>query len=64
MQDPLFLSRGKPCRLRTASPCCDAAKTLDWMDGAVDVYGNPRIRCQKPDIGATEGAFGFMLMVK
>ena len=63
-QDPLFLPHGKPCRLRTASPCRDAAKTLDWMGGSVDVYGNPRIRCQKPDIGAAEGAFGFMLNVK
>ena len=63
-QDPLFLPHGKPFRLRTASPCRDAAKTLDWMGGSVDVYGNPRIRCQKPDIGAAEGAFGFILSVK
>ena len=63
-QDPLFLPHGKPFRLRTASPCRDAAKTLDWMGGSVDVYGNPRIRCQKPDIGATEGASGFILSVK
>ena len=63
-QDPLFLPHGKPCRLRTASPCRDAAKTLDWMGGSVDVYGNPRIRCQKPDIGAAEGACGFILSVK
>ena len=63
-QDPLFLPHGKPFRLRTTSPCRDAAKTLDWMGGSVDVYGNPRIRCQKPDIGAAEGAFGFMLNVK
>ena len=63
-QDPLFLPHGKPFRLRTASPCRDAAKTLDWMGGSVDVYGNPRIRCQKPDIGAAEGAFGFILNVK
>ena len=63
-QDPLFLPHGKPFRLRTASPCRDAARTLDWMGGSVDVYGNPRIRCQKPDIGAAEGAFGFMLNVK
>lgn len=63
-QDPLFLPHGKPFRLRTASPCRDAAKTLDWMGGSVDVYGNPRIRCQKPDIGAAEGACGFILNVK
>lgn len=63
-QDPLFLPHGKPFRLRTASPCRDAAKTLDWMGGSVDVYGNPRIRCQKPDIGAAEGACGFILSVK
>ena len=63
-QDPLFLPHGKPFRLRTTSPCRDAAKTLDWMGGSVDIYGNPRIRCQKPDIGAAEGAFGFMLNVK
>ena len=63
-QDPLFLPHGKPFRLRTASPCRDAAKTLGWMGGSVDVYGNPRIRCQKPDIGATEGASGFILSVK
>ena len=64
LQDPLFLPHGKPCRLRTASPCRDAAKTLGWMGESVDVYGNPRIRCQKPDIGAAEGAFGFILNVK
>ena len=63
-QDPLFLPHGKPFRLRTTSPCRDAAKTLDWMGGSVDIYGNPRIRCQKPDIGATEGASGFILSVK
>lgn len=64
--DPLFKLRGDKWQLRTKSPCLDAGKPLDWMDGATDFYGNPRVWCGKPDIGATESPYvpGFIMIVK
>ena len=65
-EDPKF-RRGKvQWRLHTQSPCMNAGKPLDWMDVALDVYGNPRVLYGKPDIGAVESPYdpGLMLMVK
>ena len=57
--DPKLRYRGKlPYRPKSSSPCVDAGKRLDWMDGALDVYGQPRIygigRGGMPDVGAVE----------
>ena len=64
--NPCFRRRGAPWRLSNASPCLNAGKPLDWMDGAVDLYGNPRILYDKPDIGAVESPYspGIMLIVR
>ena len=65
-EDPVFKSRGDKWLLRTQSPCMNAGKPLDWMDGATDIYGNPRVRYGTPDIGAVESPYdpGFMLIVR
>ena len=39
--------------LRRKSPCRNKGVLRDWMDGALDLYGNPRVR-GRPDIGAAE----------
>jgi hypothetical protein len=39
---------------RPGSPCVDAGVMLDWMAGARDVAGNPRLRGDGVDIGAYE----------
>ena len=65
-EDPVFKRRGDKWQLRTASPCLNAAKPLDWMDAATDFYGNPRVRYGKPDIGAAESPYdpGFIIFVE
>ena len=40
--------------LQAKSVCVNAGTTLDWMDGALDLAGNPRVRAEKVDIGAYE----------
>ena len=68
--DPLLRGKSKwEYRPTSASPCIDAGLTLDWMAGAKDVYGQPRVQGQgadkKPDIGAAEyRPSGFGLFVK
>lgn len=64
--NPCFRRRGAPWRLSNASPCLNAGKPLDWMEGAVDLYGNPRILYGQPDIGAVESPYspGIMLIVR
>ena len=41
-------------RLREGSPLLDAGMTLDWMDGASDRDGKPRVVGLAPDIGCYE----------
>jgi autotransporter-associated beta strand protein len=41
-------------RLRPGSPAEDTATLLDWMDGATDLAGLPRILNQGPDMGCYE----------
>jgi len=43
-------------RLQSDSPCINAGANRDWMEGARDVYGNPRIDNfrRTVDIGAYE----------
>lgn len=36
------------------SPAINAALTLDWMDGALDLAGKPRVNRKVPDIGCYE----------
>jgi PKD repeat protein len=40
--------------LTATSDGADAAAAADWMTGATDLAGNPRIRGEAPDIGAYE----------
>ena len=53
------LSKSFDCVLR------DKGLPLDWMEGATDVYGNPRVLNRGPDIGACETEpSGLMLLVE
>ena len=40
--------------LKAKSVCVNAGTSLAWMDGALDLAGNPRITKDVPDIGAYE----------
>ena len=51
-EDPFFETGSY--RLSISSPCIDAGTNQDWMDGAVDLAGDPRIRNGYVDIGAFE----------
>ena len=52
-------------RLSPDSPLRDRGVLLDWMDGATDLMGKPRIQNRIPDIGAYETALnGMLLLVK
>ena len=52
-------------RLSPDSPLRDRGVELDWMDGATDVMGNPRIQNRIPDIGAYETALkGLSVIVR
>ena len=44
-------------RLSASSPCIDAGTNQDWMDGATDLAGDPRIRNGHVDIGAFESEY-------
>ena len=68
-EDPHFSGRsGAEFGLKSGSPCRDTGTNLDWMDGAVDVYGKPRVFGGKElvDIGAAEcqRAFGTELILR
>ena len=53
--DPLFLdSSRRDYRLHRKSPARDKGVLLDWMAGALDLLGNPRVRGSLPDIGCHE----------
>jgi hypothetical protein len=52
--DPMFVNMNAgDFRLRKESPCINAGKKLDWMSGAVDLDGNPRMDKASglPDMG-------------
>jgi hypothetical protein len=55
--DPLFVG-DDDFHLRPDSPCINAGVNQDWMAGATDLDGNPRIRYGVSDMGAYE-CFGF-----
>lgn len=50
---PLF--RPETWTLGLGSPCINAGVAADWMTGATDLAGNPRIRNRLPDLGCYEG---------
>jgi hypothetical protein len=53
--DPLFVNAAaSDFHLRSNSPCIDAGMNQDWMTGAQDLDGNPRIINGTVDIGAYE----------
>ena len=54
VDDPLFSDAVHgDYTLQRNSPCRNKGVRRDWMDGALDLYGNPRVR-GRPDIGAAE----------
>ena len=57
--DPLFINRAAgDYRLATNSPCVNAGTNQDWMAGATDLDGAPRIVGPAADMGAYElGSF-------
>jgi len=55
VDDPQFVDRTNGnYRLGPASPCADAGANEDWMPGARDLDGNPRIVNGTVDLGALE----------
>ena len=74
--DPLFADAAAgDYRLKRKSPCREAGVWLDWMTGAVDLAGNPRVLDRDgrvsasalPDLGCyecTEKTPGFLLIVR
>ena len=52
--------------LGKGTPCRNKGVRLDWMDGALDLDGNPRIFGARPDIGAFEftGRDGTTIMLR
>ncbi len=53
--DPLFRNPAKrDYMLLRKSPARDKGVRRDWMDGSLDLLGNPRIRGVLPDIGCAE----------
>jgi len=62
--DPKFLNpMAGDYRLSPTSPCIDAGINQDWMFGAVDLDGNPRILNGTVDMGAYETPFTLNLRV-
>lgn len=54
-KEPLFVKEAeKNYRLKRLSPAVNKGIKLDWMDGASDLDGNPRIFDHAPDLGAYE----------
>ena len=51
--DPQFLSSGN-FYLKETSPCIDAGTNMEWMTGATDLVGRPRIIDGTVDMGAYE----------
>jgi hypothetical protein len=55
VEDPQFLDWASGnYRLASTSPCIDAGFNQEWMFGAYDLDGNPRIRNETVDMGAYE----------
>ncbi len=52
--DPKFAAGEGNYRLDKGSPCINTGLNQDWMTGATDLDGNPRILEQTVDMGAYE----------
>lgn len=51
-------------RLWRSSPAVNFGEELDWMDGATDLMGNPRVKGGAPDAGCYENPFmGLMILI-
>ena len=64
-RDPLFRNAAiGDCRLGRGSPCINTGLYQAWMDGALDLAGQPRILNRLVDIGAYENPLpGGTLMI-
>lgn len=49
--------------LSPSSPAKNAGVKLGWMEGAVDLVGNPRVYGGKPDMGCYESLSGGLMMI-
>ena len=57
--DPQFRKPAKgDWRLKATSPAVNAGVWCDWMAGATDFYGHPRVSTKLPDIGCAENQNG------
>jgi hypothetical protein len=66
-EDPRFRAPANfDYALGKGTPCRNKGVRLDWMDGALDLNGNPRIFGTRPDIGAIEftGRDGTTIMLR
>ncbi len=66
-EDPRFRAPANfDFTLDKGTPCRNKGVRLDWMDGALDLNGNPRIFGARPDIGAIEftGRDGTTIMLR
>ena len=66
-EDPRFRAPANlDYTLGKGTPCRNKGVRLDWMDGALDLNGNPRIFGTRPDIGAFEftGRDGTTIMLR
>ena len=62
--DPLFRRPANgDWRLRAKSPCVEAGCKSDWMRGATDLRGTPRL-VGAPDMGAYEFPFGTVILIR
>ena len=62
--DPKFVNAAAgDYRLQAESPCIDAGLTLEWMSGATDLDGIPRILGGTADMGAYEADYHVVTVV-
>ena len=63
-QNPCFVSPDSGnWRLCVPSSCRNAGQKLDWMEGAADLDGRPRVFGRRPDLGCYELQQGYGLTV-
>ena len=53
---PKLGTEANPFEPQADSACVDGGATADWMTGATDLAGNPRVRGDAPDMGCYEAA--------
>ncbi len=63
--NPLFYTKnGVGLQLRNSSPAVNTGITEDWMEDALDLNGEPRVRGRKVDLGCYERQMGRPTIMK